>query len=61
MTSEGGGNDLTRLLLDAAIRPTIQRYAPWYVLLPLAAFACTETRKIRQVGIRAAYTVSRDK
>jgi len=55
------GSDGGPLGLEAAINPIIQRYASRYVLLPLAAFPRTETRKIRQEGIRAAYAALRDK
>jgi acyl-CoA synthetase (AMP-forming)/AMP-acid ligase II len=46
--------------LEAAINPIIQRYASRYVLLPLPAFPRTETRKIRQDAVRAAYAALRD-
>jgi acyl-CoA synthetase (AMP-forming)/AMP-acid ligase II len=41
--------------LEAAINPIIQRYASRYVLLPMAVFPRTETRKIRLDAVRAAY------
>jgi acyl-CoA synthetase (AMP-forming)/AMP-acid ligase II len=46
--------------LEAAINPIVQRYASRYVLLPLPAFPRTETRKIRQDAVRAAYAALRD-
>jgi len=49
----GSGSD--RSGLEAAINPIIQRYASRYVLLALAEFPRTETRKIRLDAVRAAY------
>ncbi|WP_158922634.1 class I adenylate-forming enzyme family protein [Acidisphaera sp. S103] len=50
-TGSGGGP----AGLEAAINPIIQRYASRYVLLPMDEFPRTETRKIRQDAVRAAY------
>jgi acyl-coenzyme A synthetase/AMP-(fatty) acid ligase len=41
--------------LEAAVNPIIQLYAPRYVLLPMPVFPRTETGKIRQEAVRAAY------
>jgi acyl-CoA synthetase (AMP-forming)/AMP-acid ligase II len=47
--------------LEAAINPIIQLYASRYFLLPLPVFPRTETGKIRQEAIRAAYAAVRDR
>jgi hypothetical protein len=47
--------------LEAAVNPIVQLYASRYVLLPLPVFPRTETGKIRQEVVRAAYAAARDK
>ncbi|HEX3995764.1 MAG TPA: class I adenylate-forming enzyme family protein [Acetobacteraceae bacterium] len=47
--------------LEAAVNPIVQLYASRYVLLPLPVFPRTETGKIRQEAVRAAYAAARDK